>query len=190
MLANSYFLSIIVNMAEPNIQPGEKVIRIDNQKFDEARKNLELEFIKNDMFSVKEHNTVFRQMASQLILIAGIFLALSSQFGALLSSSSDTVKGLSIFIITLLNFSIAFGVLQHLMEANFFKKLALGRRDIFYGNERSDPLDLQKYIGAQNEFTKIMNPGTKRWPSYVQMSLLAVAMILISVVATLKLYGS
>ena len=139
--------------------------------------------------SVKQHNTVFRQMASQLILIAGIFLALSTQIGAVLADSSKTIKLLFLLIVTLLNLSILFGVLQHLMEANFFKKSALGLRAIFEKYELTGLDSIDKLKGEKKQFYAMRGDSVRRWPTYTQMALLAASMLLISLVAALRLYG-
>ena len=170
---------------------SEKIPATSDQKktVDSALSKLNESLDKSDSRSVDQHNIVFRQMAAQLILIAGIFLALSSQISLQLSKSHFAVKLLAVIIITLLNLSIIFGVIQHMMEAAFFKNLALGRREIRKTINGDDLSTLKEFIGASKQFSKMMGAGTKRWPTYVQLTLLGFAMLLISITAGLKLFG-
>lgn len=160
----------------------------NKEKFQKVLDKLNETLDKSDSKSVGQHNIVFRQMAAQLILVAGILLALSSQISIQLSKSHAVVKLLSLGVITLLNLSIVFGILQHMMEAAFFRKLALGKREI-RKKLKPDPKSIHEFSGSMRQFSEMMGAGTKRWPTYVQLVLLATAMLLISVTAGLKLYG-
>jgi len=163
----------------------EKLEEKKNQTIEELNETLS----KADTNSVNQHNIVFRQMAAQLILVAGIFLALSTQFTKELSQSSTTVKILSLLIIILLNLSILLGILQHYMEAAFFKKIALGRREIRKGLDFEDLKSVSSTFGAFKQFEKMIGNSTKRWPTYLQMACLALAVVIIGIVSGLKLFG-
>lgn len=144
---------------------------------------------KSDSHSVKEHNTVFRQMESSLILVAGIFLALSGQFSKEINNTTITVKILTLIIIIFLGLSILLGILQLFLEANYFKKIAVGKREISKNIDTNNPDSVQQYVGASRQFSVMIGNSVTRWPlpTYIEMFLLGVAVILISVVSGIQL---
>lgn len=159
---------------------------------EDIEKTIKETFSKSTSNAIEQHNIVFRQMASQLILVGGIFLALSTQFSSRLSDAGIAIKVLSLITIFLINLSILFGILQHLMEAMFFRKIALGTQKIRkkYNDRKSSPANALGSIHALDQFGKDVGDSTRRWPTYVQMSLLATSVILIALISSMQLFAS
>jgi hypothetical protein len=160
----------------------------DNKRLEEIVDSIKASVDKVILSNVRDHNIVFRQMASQLILVAGIFLALSAQLSFRLTELGWQEKLLILLIIIFLSASILFGILQHFLESIFFKKLAIGNAEVRSKLKKRDAQSIASFDGSYKQFHRMMGGSTKRWPTYVQMSLLTISFILISIVASIELF--
>ena len=138
--------------------------------------------------NVKDHNIVFRQMASNLIIVSGILLALATQVVGSLAESSLMIKLLAVIILLTLNASIMFGILQHLLEANYFKKGALLRIDLVEDVLTGKISNTDEVKGARDTIVKQMGKSVTRWPTYTQMALLGSGIVLITITSTIFLF--
>lgn len=163
--------------------------QIINHNLADSHHNFELivsNLLGSSKNAVKEYNTVYRQVSTNLLVAAGILLAFSTQFIAQLGSSSIKIKLMATCIIISLTLSMAFGIIQQLMEAEFFRGIAddntrVGKKIIKENNKNADELK-----GMLSALSDKRGNAVKRWASVVQLSLLAIALLLI--VATTSYY--
>lgn len=135
---------------------------------------------------VKDYNIVFRQLSANLIIASGILLALSTQITGELKNADTLSKALAAGIVVSLTLSISFGIVQQLLEAEFFRKGATKRRDILEDIYTGKITSVDKADGKIEAITEEIGRAVSRWASVVQLVLLALALLLI--IATVVVY--
>ena len=81
-----------------------------------------------------------------------------------------------------------FGILQHLLEANYFKKGALLRIDLVEDVLTGKISNTDEVKGARDTIVKQMGKSVTRWPTYTQMALLGSGIVLITITSTIFLF--
>lgn len=129
--------------------------------------------------SVNQYNTVFRQASTNLIVAAGIMLALSTQLIGGLQGALLPVKIMATGIVVSLTLSIGFGIIQQLMEASFFRNHATRKINLYKKIEVGHASNADKVAGMLDEIDEQCGRAVSRWASVVQLVLLAMALTLI-----------
>lgn len=127
----------------------------------------------------KEYNIVYRQASTNLIVAAGILLAFTTQFVGQLQGGDLTVKIMATGMTISLTLSIAFGIIQQLMEAAFFRRSATGKIKLADRIITENLRNADKLAGMLDEMSNNNGYAVKRWASVVQLVLLGVALFLI-----------
>lgn len=134
-----------------------------------------------------EYNLVYRQASTNLTVVAGILLAFVTGFISQLQSSENIVKGLALAVIATLTASLAFGVIQQLMEAQFFRAPAMKKINMVESLLAKRVRSAEKIQGMLDQIDARPH-AVSRWSSIVQISLLAAALLLIIAVVALYLF--
>lgn len=130
--------------------------------------------------SVKEYNTAFRQASTNLLVVAGILLAFTTSFLVELGKASWLIKVMGTCVIVSLTVSLAFGMVQQLMEAEYFRKNALRIHKLILRIQTKGKVAPEYLTGALDEISDLQGVGVRRWGSVVQLVLLTVALLMIS----------
>jgi len=138
--------------------------------------------------AAKEYNIVFRQASTNLIVAAGILLALSTQIVGGLQYGPLIIKFLAVSIVMALTLSVAFGMVQQLMEAAFFRKIALDNRNLCKKLADKVEMNYKKIYGMIEQMDSQRGCAVRRWPYVVQLTLLAVALLLVAITTICYLF--
>lgn len=136
----------------------------------------------------KEYNTVYRQASTNLLVAAGILLAFYSQFIIQLINSSFAIRIIATGTTIFLTLSIAFGIIQQLMEANFFRKAAVSKIKLAEKIITEKLNNADKLSGMLDEMSNRDGYAVKRWASIVQLAVLGVALLLIVITTIYYLF--
>lgn len=136
-----------------------------------------------------QYNTVYRQASTNLLVVAGILLALSTAIVGQLTDAEVSVKILAMSTIGSLAGSLAFGVIQQLIEAEYFRKDAL-RKISLAKKVSSGEISGDDYIaGRLDEIDARKGQAVSRWASIVQLCLMGVALCLMLVIVAIFLFS-
>ena len=138
--------------------------------------------------SVSQYNIVYRQASTNLLVVAGIMLAFATTFVATLENSDIAIRILATGIIISLTLSLAFGILQQLMEAEYFRNHALRLYRLMKRAEIENITSPDFIQGAIDEIKIDRGNAVKRWASIVQLVLLGIALLLIVITTIYYLF--
>lgn len=138
----------------------------------------------------EQYNVVFRQASTNLIVVAGIMLAFATVFVTQVNGMNFIVRlgvaGVVIFLTT----SLAFGIIQQLMEAEFFRKAAMRVVTLAERRMQQNDVDADEIKGAFQEIIDHRGRAVKRWASVVQLTLLGIALGLIVFLTIYMLFAA
>lgn len=146
--------------------------------------------IQNDVNNgAKHYNTVYRQASTNLLVVAGILLALCTALVGQLDGAALWLKILTVCVIAALTGSLAFGVIQQLIEAEYFRKDAIRKIKLSKTIAVESITDNAYIWGRLDEIDERKGHAVTRWASIVQLCLLGVALLIILAIVILFLFS-
>lgn len=127
----------------------------------------------------RSYNTVYRQASTNLLVVAGMLLAFSAVFVSQLNQAELQIRVMVLLIVISLTASLAFGVIQQLIEAEFFRKDAMKKINLTKKVITENIKSSERVAGMLDAIDEQKGYAVTRWASVVQLSLLGVALLLL-----------